>query len=574
MSFTRRCHRFAGRLRVALASGQGQQQHGDQRYRVTHLQSAAQDGRPFSSWAGRPNGRPDRLKKVTNWASCRDMWNNNHQRRAFAGLPEASKAIRSDRFSELSEGDVAHFRRLLGDKGVVLDPDELNVANTDWMNRYKGRSQLLLRPQSTEQVSAILQYCNSRVLAVVPQGGNTGLVGGSVPVFDEIILNLGAMNKHISFDEVSGILVCEAGCILQSLDKFVGGRGFTMPLDLGAKGSCQIGGNVSTNAGGLRLLRYGSMHANVLGLEVVLADGTVLDLLGTLRKDNTGYDLKQLFIGAEGTLGVVTKVSILTPAKLSSVNVAFLAVKDFVNCRRLLREAKNHLGEILSAFEFIDSYALDLTLEHLDGSRDPLPDCSSSFYVLVETTGSNDTHDREKLDSFLESALAKELITDGTVAQDTSQADSFWRVREGIGEALTKAGAVYKYDLSLPLEDLYTLVEDLRVRMGDAATVIGYGHLGDGNLHLNISAPKYDDKILAQIEPYVYEWTASVKGSVSAEHGLGFMKAKAIHYSKAPAAVHLMAGFKSYLDPVGILNPYKVLPLPIDSSSAPLQASS
>ncbi|BBM97114.1 (R)-2-hydroxyglutarate---pyruvate transhydrogenase [Marchantia polymorpha subsp. ruderalis] len=485
--------------------------------------------------------------------------------RRYGSAPGHSRVVKDRRFAELKDVDIAHFRQILGDKGVVVDSDELKVANTDWMNKYEGHSQLLLRPRTTQQVSEILQYCYAGRLAVVPQGGNTGLVGGSVPVFDEVILNLGAMNKILNFDEASGILVCEAGCILESLDNYVGSRGYVMPLDLGAKGSCQIGGNVSTNAGGLRLLRYGSLHGNVLGLEVVLADGTVLDLLGTLRKDNTGYDLKQLFIGGEGTLGVVTKVSIITPPKLASTNVAFLACEDYVSCQKTFAQAKLQLGEILSAFEFLDRYALDVVLKHLDGTRDPLPDSKQHFYLLVETTGSNQLHDKEKLDAFLESAIEQGLITDGAVAQDISQAASFWKVREGVAEAMGKGGAVYKYDLSIPLKDLYTLVEDMRSRLKDSATVVGYGHMGDGNLHLNIMAPKYDNELLAQIEPYVYEWTAAAKGSISAEHGLGFMKAKAIHYSKSTAAVQVMEGFKKLLDPRGILNPYKVLPSPSES---------
>ncbi|KAL2649538.1 hypothetical protein R1flu_017666 [Riccia fluitans] len=485
------------------------------------------------------------VRQIDSWCGCC----SSHQR-GYGSAPGDGQVYRDKRYAELKDADIVHFRQILGEKGVVVDRDDLDWANTDWMHKYRGNSQLLLRPQTTQQVSEILQYCHAGRLAVVPQGGNTGLVGGSVPVFDEVILNLGAMNKILSFDEASGILVCEAGCILETLDNYLKSRGHTMPLDLGAKGSCQIGGNVSTNAGGLRLLRYGSLHGNVLGLEVVLADGTVLDLLGTLRKDNTGYDVKQIFIGAEGTLGVVTKVSVLTPPKLASVNVAFLACEDYASCQKTFAEAKQQLGEILSAFEFLDRHSLELVLKHLDGARDPLPDSKESFYLVVETTGSNQTHDKEKLDAFLESALEKELIKDGAVAQDISQAASFWKVRE-------VPGAVYKYDLSLPLKDLYSLVEDMRERLRDSATVIGYGHMGDGNLHLNVVAPSYDDKLVSQIEPYVYERTAAVKGSVSAEHGLGLMKPKAIYYSKPPAAVQVMAGFKDLLDRHGILNPYK-----------------
>ncbi|CAM6041201.1 unnamed protein product [Sphagnum compactum] len=494
-----------------------------------------------------------------NWKRPLNQQFWKHWQQGLATSPGATKVFRDPRFAKLEESDVQHFQEIVGDKGVIVDSIELEVANTDWMNKYHGQSQLLLRPQTTQQVAEILKFCNSRCLAVVPQGGNTGLVGGSVPVFDEIILNLGAMKSILSFDEVSGILVCEAGCILENLDTFVGTKGFTMPLDLGAKGSCQIGGNVSTNAGGLRLLRYGSLHGNVLGLEVVLANGTVVDMLGTLRKDNTGYDLKQLFIGGEGTLGVVTKVSILTPPKLASINVAFLACEDYESCQNALKEAKKQLGEILSAFEFIDRPALDMALCHLEGTRDPLPS-KHNFYLLVETTGSNEAHDKEKLDAFLEAGMELGYFVDGTVAQDSTQAGSFWEIREGISEALVKAGAVYKYDLSVPIKSFYRIVEDLRAQLGNAAVVVAYGHLGDGNVHLNVSAPKYDEQLLAKIEPFVYEWTAACKGSVSAEHGLGLMKPQALHYSKSEEAIHLMEGFKKLLDPKGILNPYKVLP--------------
>ncbi|CAI9110854.1 OLC1v1010944C1 [Oldenlandia corymbosa var. corymbosa] len=474
---------------------------------------------------------------------------------------------RNPSFSGITFDDISYFKKILGDRGVVQDEMALESANTDWMHKYRGNSKLMLQPRTTDEVSQILKYCNTRSLAVVPQGGNTGLVGGSVPVFDEfprillkVIINVGSMNKILSFDKVGGVLVCEAGCILENLISFLDTRGFIMPLDLGAKGSCQIGGNVSTNAGGLRLLRYGSLHGTVLGLEAVLANGTVLDMLGTLRKDNTGYDLKHLFIGSEGSLGIVTKVSILTPPKLSSVNIAFLACSDYSSCQKLLLEAKRKLGEILSAFEFLDSDAMNLVLKHLDGVRNPLPPSIHNFYILIETTGSNESFDKENLEAFLLHAMESGLVTDGVLAQDMNQASSFWHIREGLPEALMKAGAVYKYDLSIPLEHMYELVEEMRARLDAEANVVAYGHLGDGNLHLNISAPKYDDKILAQIEPFVYEWTSKKRGSISAEHGLGLMKANKIHYSKSPETVDLMASIKKLLDPNGILNPYKVLP--------------
>ncbi|KAL5713355.1 D-2-hydroxyglutarate dehydrogenase [Ranunculus cassubicifolius] len=448
-----------------------------------------------------------------------------------------STAIEIERyssFSSLNSEDVKRFKEILGEKNVIEDEDRLSVANVDWMGKYKGSSKLLLQPRSTHEVSQVLKYCNSRRLAVVPQGGNTGLVGGSVPVFDEVIINLASMNSIISLDKVSGILVCEAGCILENLDTFLSNEGFVMPLDLGAKGSCQIGGNVSTNAGGLRFVRYGSLHGNILGLEVVQANGTVLDMLGTLRKDNTGYDLKQLFIGSEGSLGIITK--------------------------KLLLEAKRNLGEVLSAFEFLDNESMDMVLTHLEGVRNPLPPTIHNFYVLIETTGSNETHDKEKLDSFLVRCMESGLILDGVVAQDINQSSTFWRIREGVTEALMKAGAVYKYDVSLPVDKMYNLVEEMRSRLGETTKVVGYGHLGDANLHLNISTPTYEDSVLSKIEPFVYEWTSSHRGSISAEHGLGLMKANKIHYSKSPETVQLMVSIKKLLDPNCILNPYKVLP--------------
>ncbi|GAB4847483.1 D-2-hydroxyglutarate dehydrogenase, mitochondrial, variant 3 [Ancistrocladus abbreviatus] len=500
-----------------------------------------------SQWSSGPISNLGRKTKHLSWYAAQERRNlyscskGNFSLccRLYATV-SAKLVQRNPAFSEINSDDINYFKSILGGNNVIQDEDRLQAANTDWMHKYKGSSKLVLQPRTTEEVSKILKYCNSRCLAVVPQGGNTGLVGGSVPVFDEVVINMGLMNKIISFDQVSGMLVCEAGCILENLESFLDNEGFIMPLDLGAKGSCQIGGNVSTNAGGIRLVRYGSLHGNVLGLEVVLANGTVLDMLGTLRKDNTGYDLKHLFIGSEGSLGIVTKVSILTPPKLSAINIAFLACYDYFSCQKLLLEAKRKLGEVLSAFEFLDSQAMDLALNHLEGVRNPLPPSIHNFYVLIETTGSDESYDKEKLEAFLFHSMESGLISDGVLAQDINQASSFWRIREGVPEALMKAGAVYKYDLSLPVEKMYDLVEEMRTRLGHSAKVVGFGHMGDGNLHLNVSTPQYDDAILAQIEPFVYQWTSKHRGSISAEHGLGLMKANKIYYSKSPEAVAAM----------------------------------
>ncbi|KAM6178893.1 D-2-hydroxyglutarate dehydrogenase, mitochondrial isoform 1-T1 [Rhynchocyon petersi] len=384
------------------------------------------------------------------------------------------------------------------------------------------------------------------------------MVGGSVPVFDEVILSSALMNQVVSFHSLSGVLVCQAGCILDNLSRFLEDRDFIMPLDLGAKGSCHIGGNVATNAGGLRFLRYGSLHGSILGLEVVLANGTVLNCLTSLRKDNTGYDLKQLFIGSEGTLGVITAVSILCPPKPKAVNVAFLACPGFPEVLRTFSSCRGALGEVLSAFEFMDSECMRLVGQHLNLG---CPVQESPFYVLVETSGSNAEHDSAKLNSFLDDVLSSGLVTDGTVATDLKKMQALWALRERITEALSREGYTYKYDISLPVERLYDIVTDLRARLGlSAKAVVGYGHLGDGNLHLNVTAEAFSTQLLGELEPYVYEWTAGQQGSVSAEHGLGFRKRDAMGYSKPPAAVQFMRGLKTLLDPKGILNPYKLLP--------------
>ena len=306
---------------------------------------------------------------------------------------------RNSNFAKLSQEHVQYFQELLGSESAVLDglskdaSEDIEPYNSDWMRKYRGQSKLVLKPGSTEEVSKILKYCNDKMLAVVPQGGNTGLVGGSVPVFDEIVINLQKLDKIRSFDDVSGILVADAGVILEVADTFLAEKKHIFPLDLGAKGSCQIGGNVATNAGGLRLLRYGSLHGNVLGIEAVLPDGTVIDDLLTLRKNNTGYDLKQLFIGGEGTIGIITAISILCPQRSQAVNVAYFGLESYEQAQKAFRAAKNQLGEILSAFEMMDGRTQKL-LNLGTGKKLPL-EGDHPFYCLIETSGSNTDNDSE-----------------------------------------------------------------------------------------------------------------------------------------------------------------------------------
>ncbi|KAL9004474.1 MAG: hypothetical protein Q9188_002704 [Gyalolechia gomerana] len=460
---------------------------------------------------------------------------------------------------------VEFFKDLLGGESAVIDgvsadaSADLEPFNSDWMRKYKGQTKLVIRPKSTGEMAKALRYCNDNMLAVVPQGGNSGLVGGSVPVYDEIVVSTSRMNKIRSFDSVSGALVVDAGCILETTDQFLTDKGHIFPLDLGAKGSCQIGGNVATNAGGLRLLRYGSLHGNVLGLEVVLPDGTVMDDLTTLRKNNTGYDLKQLFIGGEGTLGIITGVSVLCPQKPAAVNVAFFGLESFDKVQTAFREAKHQLSEILSAFELMDNRSQDLVHSATMKKR-PLDD-EHPFYCLVETSGSNAEHDKEKLENFLEHVLGEEIVSDGVLAQDETQMQSLWSWREGIPECLGHWGGVYKYDVSIPLSQLYELVEDTRERLTSAGlvgdedekpvvAVVGYGHMGDSNLHLNVATRRFDKAVEEKLEPFVYEWISKRNGSISAEHGLGLQKKPYIGYSRSKTMIELMKRVKHMFDPV------------------------
>ncbi|KAL9595956.1 MAG: hypothetical protein Q9219_006116 [cf. Caloplaca sp. 3 TL-2023] len=466
-------------------------------------------------------------------------------------------------YFQLTSNHVEFFKDLLGSQSAVIDgvtadaSADLEPYNSDWMRKYKGQTKLVIKPKSTEEMAKALKYCNRMMLAVVPQGGNSGLVGGSVPVYDEIVISTSRMNNIRSFDHTSGTLVVDAGCVLETTDKFLADNGHVFPLDLGAKGSCQIGGTVATNAGGLRLLRYGSLHGNVLGLEVVLPDGTVMDDLTTLRKNNTGYDLKQLFIGSEGTLGIITGVSILCPQRPTAVNVAFFGLENYEKVQRAYREAKHQLSEVLSAFELMDARSQDLVHKATNRKR-PLDD-EHPFFCLVETSGSNAEHDKEKLESFLEHVMGEEIVSDGVVAQDETQMQSLWSWREGIPECLGHWGGVYKYDVSIPLSRLYELVEDTRERLtaaglvGDedqmpVVAVVGYGHVGDSNLHLNVATRRYDKAVEERLEPFVYEWIAKHGGSISAEHGLGIQKKQFIGYSRSETMIRLMRRVKHMFD--------------------------
>jgi FAD/FMN-containing dehydrogenase len=425
-------------------------------------------------------------------------------------------------------------------------------------------------------------------LGVIPVGGVTGLVGGTVPFpaghqnHAPVLLSLERMRRVINVDAVSGVLKAEAGCILEALDSHLATTAnLRMPIDLGAKGSCQLGGMLATNAGGIRFLRYGSLHGSTLGMEVVLADGSVLSDLKGLRKDNTGYDLKQLFIGSEGTLGVITAAAISAPPKPAAVNVACFLVRSFEDVKSLLKTAKEQLGEVLSAFEFWDTDCSEALARHhhkkLFGEHTNDKDSRNTMHVLIETAGSDQGHDAEKLGGLCESVMAGDKfgVIDGILAQDQTQQTEFWALREGIPEACARIaltskesagnyGQVHKFDVSLPLEHYYTLVPELRrlLPLPDFR-VFGFGHVGDGNVHINIVDCVRSDASRASVErvsEFVYGWVVAHGGSVSAEHGIGQLKQKHLDASRGSVAVHLMQRLKAIFDPNGILNPGKMLP--------------
>ncbi|KAG2197815.1 hypothetical protein INT46_011386 [Mucor plumbeus] len=480
---------------------------------------------------------------------------------------------RNPAFSKITNKDVDFFKTVLAPNNIVheSDPESVNMIqyNTDWFNLYRGSSSLCLFPTTTDQVSQILKYCNKQRLAVVPQGGNTGVSGGAIPVFDEIIVNTSKMNKIRHFDAVSGAAVVDCGVVLEVLDQYLEPKGYTVPLDLGAKGSCQLGGNVSTNAGGLRLMRFGNLHGNVLGLEVVLPDGTILENLSTLRKDNTGYDLKQLFIGAEGTLGLVTGVSLLTPRRPKAVNVAMVGLDSFEDVQKAFVMAKEDLSEILSAFEFWDGDSVGVVKSQMMQDVNYPIDGEHAFYALLETQGSKQEHDQEKLDEYLGRLLENGVAKDGVMAQDAKQVNSLWGWREKIPESISKSGTAMTYDVAMEVPLLYKMVEDAKKHFGEKnqlgpgklySNLLGFGHVGDGNLHIMANLDGFDNHGQEAMDEFVFSWAMKNNGSITAEHGVGVSKVNYMNRAKSPVQLALMRTLKNAIDPNGIMNPYKVIP--------------
>jgi FAD/FMN-containing dehydrogenase len=458
----------------------------------------------------------------------------------------------------------ARLKQAVGESGFSEDQAEIAPLVEDWRGRH-GHSPLLLKPASTDDVAAILAICYETRTPIVPQGGNTGVAGGQMAQ-GEVLLSLKRMNRLVDMDAEGMTMTVEAGMVLAEVQRHADVAGLMFPLTLASEGSCTIGGNISTNAGGNHVLRYGMTRALVLGLEVVLADGRVLPMLKRLHKDNTGYDLRQLFIGAEGTLGVVTKAVLrLFPKPVQQV-VAFAAVPSPAAALALLGRMQNATGGLLSAFELVPRIAVDLVTRHVPGTRDPLG-APSPWYALVEVSGGQGADLGELAQGALEAAIGDGEVTDATVAQNQAQARDLWRIREGISESQKREGASIKHDISVPVAKIPAFIAQATAAVlakFPGARPVTFGHMGDGNLHFNFNAPAGGDAgLLAhwdEMQLTVHDIVKSYDGSISAEHGIGNTKRDLLPRYKSHEELDAMRALKQAFDPRGILNPGKIVP--------------
>ncbi|MGZ5928664.1 MAG: FAD-binding oxidoreductase [Rhizomicrobium sp.] len=453
-----------------------------------------------------------------------------------------------------------------GPNGFSEDAGEIAPHLEEWRSRNHGQSPLLLKPATTGQVSAILAICHQTGTAIVPQGGNTGLVGGQIPLHGEVLLSLRRMNRIRAVDAAGMTLTVEAGVTLKEAQDAAAAQQLLFPLSLGSEGSCTIGGNISTNAGGNHVLRYGMMRALVLGLEVVMADGRVLPMLKTLHKDNTGYDLKQLFIGAEGTLGIVTAASLRLFPRPAQMVTALTAVPSPAAALALLGHMQANTGGLLSSFELIARPALDLVLQNIPDTRDPLA-ASSPWYVLMEISGGAGDSLEARTQAALEDAMAGAWVTDAIVAQNQTQARNLWRLRETISEAAKREGAAIKHDISVPVASIPAFIEEATAAVLEkfpGARPVCFGHMGDGNLHFNFNAPVGGDSAFAlewdEMQLTVHDIVKNYSGSISAEHGIGQMKRDILPRYKSSEELDAMRALKTAFDPKNILNPGKTVP--------------
>jgi FAD/FMN-containing dehydrogenase len=461
---------------------------------------------------------------------------------------------------------IARLKAAAGAKGFTEDPKEIAPHLEEWRSKYHGRSAFMLKPATTAEVAAILGICFETGTAIVPQGGNTGLVGGQIPFHGEVLLSLSRMNRIRALDKDGMILTTEAGVVLAEAQRAAAEGGLMFPLALGSEGSCTIGGNIATNAGGNHVLRYGMMRALVMGLEVVLANGQVLEMLRPLHKDNSGYDLKQIFIGSEGTLGVVTAANLRLFARPAETVVALAALPSPEAALKLLGHMQVRTGGLLSAFELIPRIAIELVTRHIPGTRDPL-DKPSPWYVLIEVAGGSGASLMEQVETALGDALAQGLTTGATIAANQAQATALWRIRDSISEAQKREGASIKHDISVPVASIPAFIAKATPAVTEkfpGARPVTFGHLGDGNLHFNFNAPPgQDEAFLAEwdeMQLTVHDIVKEFGGSISAEHGIGTMKRGLLPRYKSSEELDAMRLLKTAFDPRNILNPGKTVP--------------
>lgn len=462
------------------------------------------------------------------------------------------------------------FRAAAGDGGWIDDPDLLRPRLTDWRGQKTGATPLLLRPADTAALAGIVRLANATRTPLVPQGGNTGLVGGATPEPDggALLVSMERMNRIRALDARDHSIVVEAGVVLETLHAAAADAGCMFPLSIGAKGSATIGGLVSTNAGGTQVLRYGPMRSLVLGLEAVLPDGSVLDQLKPLRKDNTGYDIKQLLIGGEGTLGFVTAAALRLVTAPGEIVTAFAGLASPAAALDLLGRLRAATGDGLDSFELIPRAAVELVVRHIPGARDPLAD-PQPWYVLVEaTSAAAGDSQRSALENGLGAAIDAGLITDAVLANSIAQAAGFWRLRETVAEAERLDGPSVKHDVAVPVADMPRFMTEAAAIIESEwasldARVFAFGHLGDGNVHFNVKTgtPGAREELMAVrhvISDRVYDIVARFGGSISAEHGIGTSKAATLARLGDPAKLAAMHAVKAALDPLGIMNPGKM----------------
>lgn len=447
-------------------------------------------------------------------------------------------------------------------KDSVLTHEEagLRVAS-NWKHKGSLDCLALLRPKNTNEVSGMMRICNDHDQPVVPHGGLTNVVGGAITGPNEIALSLERMNKIEEINVQNKTVAVQAGVVLQSLQKTLAENGLLFPLDLGAKGSCMIGGNIASNAGGLQALRYGVTRNLVLGLEVVLADGTIISSMNKMMKNNAGYDLKQLFIGSEGTLGVITRAILKIEELPKTRNTAFVALESFEKTHQLLQSAKTHLKNDLTSFELLWQDYYSLMTSPPSPYSPPLPQ-TYPFYVLMEALGQDAVRDKILFDDFLESSLEDGLIADAAITQSQQELDWFWKIRENVELIFSIHDPVFLFDVSLAISDMNEYIDTIRSELKNAwpdLRFYAFGHMGDGNLHLYICCGQNDNETKQRVEEIVYKPLQRVGGSITGEHGIGLEKRPWLHLSRTAEEIQLMKAIKKILDPKGILNPGKLL---------------